>query len=324
MNNIGTPILWTSLFIFFSIIVFFDLLLNFKTSKSKISFNFSIFWSIFLFFLFSIFSCLLWFFLNNKFDVFIANNKILNLITGYLIEKFLSIDNLFVWLVIFRHFNIHSLCLQSKLLTYGVLGAIFFRLIVILSGFIILERYDWFFYIFGIFIFYTGIKIFFENENSNQLIKKSIFLNFLKKRLRITNKLKNDHFFITKKGLRFITPFFVSLIMIEFSDVIFALDSIPAVFSITSDSFIIISSNLFAMLGMRSIYLLLSFILIKNKYLKYGIGIILIFISIKILLKNYLFISNFHSFIFVLLILLITLFLNIFLSSLYKIIKCLF
>ncbi|WP_343183208.1 TerC/Alx family metal homeostasis membrane protein [Buchnera aphidicola (Neophyllaphis podocarpi)] len=324
MNNIGTPILWISLFILFSIIVFFDLLLNFKTSKSKIFFNLSIFWSVFLFVLFSIFSCLLWFFLNNKFDSFIANNKILNLITSYLIEKFLSIDNLFVWLVIFRHFNIHSLCLQSKLLTYGVLGAIFFRLIVILSGFIILEKYNWCLYIFGIFIFYTGIKIFFENEHNNQLIKKSIFLKFLKKRLRITNKLKNDHFFITKKGLRFITPLFMSLIMVEFSDVIFALDSIPAVFSITNDSFIIISSNLFAMLGMRSIYILLSFILIKNKYLKYGIGIILIFISIKIFLKNYLFISNFHSFIFVFFILFTTLFLNIFLSSFYKIIKYLF
>lgn len=209
----------------------------------------------------------------------------LNFLTGYLIEKSLSVDNLFVFALIFRYFNTPTTSLR-KVLFWGVLGAVVMRAIFIAGGIVLLQKFHWTIYLFGAFLVYTGIKLAFEeqkniNPEANPVIK--LFRSFLP----ITEKYEKDHFFIKRAGRLFATPLFIVLISIETTDVIFALDSIPAILAITYDPFIVFTSNIFAILGLRALYFVLARTMELYHFLHYGLSLILVLIGTKMLLSEF-------------------------------------
>ena len=226
----------------------------------------------------------LWLYLKQSIGVEVANQKTLEYITGYLLEKSLAIDNVFVWLMIFAAFAIPP-ALQRQILLYGVIGAIVLRTIFILIGAWLVQEFSWILYIFGAFLVYTGIK-FLRGQEEESNVENMALLKWLRKHVPITQSLHGDKFFVREQGKLWITPLFVVLILVEFSDVIFAVDSIPAIFAITTDPFIVLSANLMAILGLRAMFFLLSGAAAKMHYLPYGLGIILLFIGFKMLMLD--------------------------------------
>lgn len=224
----------------------------------------------------------LWAYLQNTVGIEIANQKTLEYITGYLLEKSLAIDNVFVWLMIFSAFAIPPI-LQRRVLLYGVLGAIILRTIFIFIGAWLIQEFSWILYIFGAFLVYTGYK-FLKGQDEDPDIEDMKLLKWLRKKLPITPTLREDKFTIREKGKLFVTPLLIVLILVEVSDVIFAVDSIPAIFAVTSDPFIVLSANLMAILGLRAMFFLLAGAAQKMHYLPYGLGVILIFIGFKMLM----------------------------------------
>ncbi len=226
----------------------------------------------------------LWLYLQQSIGVEVANQKTLEYITGYLLEKSLAIDNVFVWLMIFAAFAIPP-ALQRQILLYGVIGAIVLRTIFILIGAWLVQEFSWILYIFGAFLVYTGIK-FLRGQEEESNVENMALLKWLRKHVPITQSLHGNKFFVREQGKLWITPLFVVLILVEFSDVIFAVDSIPAIFAVTTDPFIVLSANLMAILGLRAMFFLLSGAAAKMHYLPYGLGIILLFIGFKMLMLD--------------------------------------
>lgn len=204
----------------------------------------------------------------------------LEFLGGYIIELSLSVDNLFLFLIIFSSFNI-PIFYQKRVLTYGIIGAIILRFIFIFLGVAIVAKFHWVLYIFGFFLFCSGLKILFNKEDEVDFSKSKI-LNLLKHILPVTEELHKEKFFIRKNGILYATPLLLILILIESSDIIFALDSIPAIFSITTNPYIVYSSNIFAILGLRSLYFLLAKLNSMFVYIKYGVAFILMFTGIKL------------------------------------------
>ncbi|OTG92947.1 MULTISPECIES: TerC family protein [unclassified Acinetobacter] len=226
----------------------------------------------------------LWFYLQQTAGIAIANTKVMEYFAGYLLEKSLAIDNVFVWLMIFAAFAIPP-ALQRKILLYGVLGAIVLRTIFIFIGAWFVQEFSWVLYIFGAFLVYTGFK-FLKGHEEDPNIEDMAILKWLRKHIRITPKLEGDKFFVRQNGLLWATPLFLVLILVEASDVIFAVDSIPAIFAVTSDPFIVLTANLMAILGLRAMFFLLAGAASKMHYLPYGLGIILLFIGFKMLMLD--------------------------------------
>lgn len=213
-----------------------------------------------------------------------GNELGLEFLTGYLVEKSLSIDNLFIILLVFQSLKIPKEN-QHRVLFYGILGAVFFRAIFILLGAKLIHQFDWILYIFGIILIITSIK-FLKDTDKEINIKKNWSLLLLQKLLPITTEFNKDKFFIRTKGVLFATPMFVALIVIEATDIIFAVDSIPAVFSVTQDAFVAFASNILAILGLRSLFFVLAIWVADLKYLKPGLAAILGFIGIKMLIVD--------------------------------------
>lgn len=209
----------------------------------------------------------------------------LQFLTGYLIEKSLSIDNLFVILLIFSSFKI-SHAHQHRVLFYGVLGAIILRAVFILLGAHLLHSFHWILYIFGLILVVTAIKFLRESDDKIDA-KESWSIRVLKRFIPTTDKQDGSHFFIREKNILKATPLFLALVVIEFTDVVFAVDSIPAVFSVTEDAFIAFASNIFAILGLRALYFVLADWVSKLRYLKPGLAAILGFIGIKMLIVDF-------------------------------------
>lgn len=229
-----------------------------------------------------LFNLLFWWYLLQTTTPAIADEKALEFFTGYLIEKSLSIDNVFVFLMIFSYFNVSSEG-QRRVLLYGVLGAIILRLAMILGGVWLVTHFHWILYVFGAFLAFTGIKMLAVAESTSEL-NKNPFLLWMQKHLRVTTEFHGEKFFVRINKLLYVTPLFLVLILIELSDVIFAVDSIPAIFAITEDPFIIFSSNIFAILGLRAMYFLLADMAKRFHLLKYGLALVLIFIGVKMLI----------------------------------------
>lgn len=221
---------------------------------------------------------------------YIGKEKAIEFLTAYLVEESLSIDNLFVFVVILSKFDIHPKY-QPRILKWGILGAIFFRGIFIVVGIELIKMFEWMIYIFGFILIYTGIKLFFEKDKAIDLSKSKV-LRFLRKNFPLTFRSHEGRFFIKKMGKRFMTSMFLALALIETSDIIFAFDSIPAVIAITRDPFIAYTSNIFAVLGLRSIYFLISRLVMIFRFLKYGVATILVFVGIKMLISHYYEIHN--------------------------------
>jgi len=210
----------------------------------------------------------------------------LKFITGYLIELSLSIDNIFIIAVIFASFKIPQKY-QHRVLFWGIIGAIAFRGLMIFFGVILINKFSWMTYIFGAFLLFTAVKMLLKGEEEEFNPKKSFVYRNLRKILPITTHIEGEYFFVKRKHITAATPLFVALIVIEVMDMLFALDSVPAILAITSDPFLVFSSNIFAILGLRSMYFFLANMLEKFSYLEYSLIAILTFVGVKMLLVHY-------------------------------------
>ena len=216
-----------------------------------------------------------------------AHEKAMEFLAGYLIEKSLSMDNLFVFLMLFSFFGIDRKY-QHEVLFWGIFGALVLRSIFIFAGAAMVEQFEWVLGLFGLFLLYTGGKMFTHSDEQQGDPSQNVIVKLFKKFFPVTDKMRGDKFFIAErkgwKARRVATPLFITLLVIETTDVAFAVDSIPAVFSVSRDPFIVLTSNIFAILGLRALYFALAAVAKYFTYLKYGLGIILIFVGIKMLL----------------------------------------
>lgn len=210
---------------------------------------------------------------------FMGADKALEFLGGFVIEKSLSVDNLFLFIMVFSSFGIKQEY-QRRILNYGIAGALVLRLIFVLLGVTIVNMFHWMLYVFGAILIISGIKMMFGHDNNN--VKDSKIIKLLGKVIPVTETVEGDKFFIRKNKILHATPLFAVLILIEFTDIIFAVDSIPAIFSISTDPFIVYSSNIFAILGLRSMYFVLGNLHEKFKYVKYGVALILTFTGVKL------------------------------------------
>jgi tellurite resistance protein TerC len=212
-------------------------------------------------------------------------NAVLKYITGYLIELSLSVDNIFIIALIFASFAIPKKY-QHEVLFYGVLGAIVFRALMIVFGVALITKFSWMIYVFGVFLILTALKMLFSHNKPKDLHESTIY-KWIIKVYPVTRKVYNDRFFIKRGGVRYATPLFVALIIIELTDVFFAIDSIPAILAITADPFIVFSSNILAIMGLRSMFFLIVGALDKFKYISYSLVIILAFVGVKMIISHH-------------------------------------
>ena len=213
-----------------------------------------------------------------------SHEKAMEFIAGYLIEKSLSMDNLFVFLMLFSFFGIERKY-QHEVLFWGIFGALVLRSIFIFAGAAMVMRFEWVLGLFGLFLLYTGAKMFSHDDDQMVDPSQNIIVKWFRKIYPVTDKMRGGRFFVVENGRRLATPLFVALLVIETTDVAFAVDSIPAVFSVSRDPFIVLTSNIFAILGLRALYFALAAIAKYFTYLKYGLGIILSFVGVKMLLE---------------------------------------
>ena len=219
-------------------------------------------------------------------------------ITGYLIELSLSVDNIFVIAIIFSAFRIPQKY-QHRVLFWGILGAIIFRGLMIYFGVLLIHKFSWTTYVFGIFLIFTAAKMLFTKEDEKFEPKKSFVYKILRKIIPVTSHIDGEHFFVKRRHITAATPLFVALIVIEVMDVIFALDSVPAILAITSDPFLVFSSNIFAILGLRSMYFFLANMLEKFAHLEYSLIAILSFVGFKMLSHDFVEIPEWFSLAFI-------------------------
>ena len=225
-------------------------------------------------------------------------------ITGYLIELSLSVDNIFVIAIIFSSFRIPQKY-QHRVLFWGIIGAIVFRGLMIYFGVLLIHKFSWTTYIFGAFLIFTAVKMLFSKEDDKFEPKKSFVYRTLRKIIPVTTHIDGEHFFVQRKHITAATPLFVALVVIEVMDVIFAVDSVPAILAITSDPFLVFSSNIFAILGLRSMYFFLSHMLNRFAHLEYSLIAILSFVGLKMLLHDFYVVPEWASLAFIALSLLI-------------------
>jgi tellurite resistance protein TerC len=227
-----------------------------------------------------------WIFLAMVFNVILyywkGQQQALEFFTGYLVEKALSVDNIFVFIMIFTYFQVPSK-FQHKVLFWGILGALIMRVIFIFAGVALIEKFHFTIYVFGALLIYTGYKMFFHNNTKIEPDKNPV-IRFFKRFMPVTPALHEDKFFVKIDGKRFATPLFLVLILIETTDLIFAVDSIPAILAITQDQFIVYTSNVFAILGLRSLYFALAGVVNRFWLLSYGLAVVLVFVGTKMLL----------------------------------------
>jgi tellurite resistance protein TerC len=215
---------------------------------------------------------------------FYGSQKALEFFTGYLIEKSLSVDNVFVFALLFSYFAVPA-TYQHKVLFWGILGALIMRAIMIALGAALITKFTWIIYVFGAFLILTGVKMVVKREEEIHPERNPV-VRWFKKLMPVTADYREDKFFVRENGLRMATPLFVVLLLVEFSDLIFAVDSIPAIFAVTTDPFIVYTSNVFAILGLRSLYFALAGVMDKFHYLKIGLGVVLSFVGVKMLLAH--------------------------------------
>lgn len=216
------------------------------------------------------------------------NNLSLEYLTGYLIEKALSIDNIFVMVMIFAAFNVPEQY-YKRVLFWGILGAVVMRFLFIFLSAALIQRFEWVLYLFGLFLIFTGAKMFMSrNKHSKIDVKHHPIVRFASRHFRVYPEYDGAKFFVRKDHVSYITPLFIVLIVIEFMDVIFAIDSIPAIFSITKDPYIVFFSNIFAIIGLRALFFMVVHVITKFHYLKAGLSILLVFIGGKMMVHNWL------------------------------------
>jgi tellurite resistance protein TerC len=268
---------WIGFIAFVVIMLLLDLFV-FHKKDTEVKIKQALYWSAFWIGLALLFNLGVYFFLGYQ--------KALDFFTGYLIEESLSVDNLFVFIMIFAAFNIEPKY-QHRILFWGIIGAIVMRAVFIFAGIALIEKFNWVMYIFGAFLVYTGIKMFFEKDDEGPIdLGNNRLLKFIRRFIPIVTDHQETHFFKRVNGKLYATQFLLTLFMIEASDLIFAVDSIPAVMSVSTDPFIVYTSNIFAILGLRSLYFALSGIMGYFRYLKFGLSFILFFIGLKMCINE--------------------------------------
>lgn len=223
----------------------------------------------------------------------LGTDKALEYLTAYLIEKSLSVDNLFVFILIFSYYSVPK-HLQHRVLFWGIIGSIVMRGIFIFFGIKLIENFDWLLYVLGAFLFFAGAKMFFGGDTKINP-KKNVFLNFMRRYIPIFKNYHGNNFFVTRGWKIYATPLFIVLVVVETTDIVFAVDSVPAILGISRDPLIVFSSNIFAILGLRALYFALAGIMGLFHLLRYGLGIILAFIGAKIFCEDFFHIDIFVS-----------------------------
>lgn len=285
METVAQGWMWGAFVVFVIAMLVLDMFALGGNKPRKVSVKEAAAWSLGWFTLAMVFNALLWWYLDGSMGREIANTKAMEFFTGYLIEKSLSVDNLFVFLMLFGFFAVPAEY-QRRVLLYGVLGAIVLRAVMILAGVWLVSQFSWILYVFGAFLVVTGIKMVLFAEHKPDIAKNPV-LKWMRAHLRMTNEYHGEYFTVMKDGLRYFTPLFAVLVMVEISDVIFAVDSIPAIFAVTTDPFIVFTSNIFAILGLRALYFLLADIADRFHLLKYGVAVVLVFVGIKLLIADF-------------------------------------
>jgi tellurite resistance protein TerC len=278
-------IIWIGFFIFVGLLLFLDLFVLNKEDhvpRTREAIKWTAMWTL-ISLAFSGFIYLIY--KNGWMDSpLTAEKATINYLTGYLVELSLSMDNVFVIAVIFRYFKVPPKY-QHRVLFWGILGAVVFRLIMILAGVFLLEQFDWMFYVFGLLLLYSAYKVLTQGDDDIHPSDNPI-IKLVKRIMPVTSDYHGHDFFIKRRGVRAATPLFIALIVVETTDVIFAVDSIPAILGITTDSFLVFSSNILAILGLRSLYFVLSSMMSKFEYLKYSLALILLFVGVKMMLHQ--------------------------------------
>ena len=284
IESTGTPILYLGFTLLVSILLAVDFFVLKAQGAHRVSVKEAAAWSVVWIAIALAFSGWLWWYLDGRFGREVANEETLEYLTGYLIEKSLAVDNVFVWITLFNFFAVPAE-FQKRVLLYGVLGAIVMRAALIYVGALLLAQFHWILYVFGLFLLLTGVKMLVFAKHEPDLEKNPI-LHWMRGHMKITHEYHGEKFFVLKEGVRYATPMFVVLVLVEVTDLIFAVDSIPAIFAVTSDPFIVFTSNIFAILGLRAMYFLLVDMAERFHLLKYGLAVILMFIGAKMLLLD--------------------------------------
>lgn len=279
---IGEPWMWGTFIVFVLVMLALDLFVFGGRKAHRVSVKEAAAWSLVWVALALAFAGLLWWYLKGTAGVEVAEQKSLEFLTGYVIEKSLSVDNVFVFLLIFSAFAVPPEY-QRRVLLYGVLGAIVMRAAMILAGAWVVREFSWVLYLFGAFLLVTGIRMLVAVDEKPDLEKNPV-LRFARRHLRITDGFRGERFTVREGGVLFVTPLFLALLMVELSDLVFAVDSIPAIFAITSDPFIVFTSNIFAIMGLRALYFLLADVADRFHLLKYGLAMVLSFVGVKMLI----------------------------------------
>jgi len=282
IQTIGNPWLWGGFVAVVIAALLIDLVLMRHGGPHKVTFKEALLWSIGWVALALAFNAGLWYYLNETAGNAVANEIGLQFLTGYLIEKALAVDNIFVFLLIMGYFAVPETARQ-RVLIIGILGAIALRTVMIFAGTVLVSQFHWLLYVFGAFLLFTGWKMWFAAGQEPSLDDNPA-LKFMRRHLRITHEYNGNRLMAEKNGVRWFTPMFVVLVLIAVTDVIFAVDSIPAIFAITTDPFIVLTSNVFAVLGLRAMFFLLAGMADRFHLLPYGLAVILGFIGAKMLL----------------------------------------
>ena len=282
LESIASAPMWAGFIAFVLLMLALDLFVFGGNKAHKVSVKEAAIWSLVWVSMAMIFNGGLWWYLNGTVGAEVANQKALEFFSGYLIEKALTVENVFVFLLIFSAFQV-PIQYQRRVLIYGVLGAIVMRAVMILAGAWVVSEFSWVLYLFGAFLLITGVRMLVAADSEPDVANNPV-LRFARRHLRVADGDHGEKFMVVKGGMRYVTPLFLVLILIEVTDLIFAVDSIPAIFAITTDPFIVFTSNLFAILGLRALYFLLVDVADRFHLLKFGLAMVLVFIGTKMLI----------------------------------------
>ncbi|MFO1493511.1 MAG: TerC family protein [Lysobacterales bacterium] len=285
METIGNWWMWTGFTVLVIVALIVDLLVMRQQGAHRVSFREALQWSLIWIGLALVFNVALWWYLDATVGREIANTKGLEFLTGYLIEKSLAVDNIFVFLMIFTFFAV-PIEYQKRALIIGVIGAIVLRALMILLGALLIAKFHWIFYVFGAFLLITGIKMALHSDDKPDLEQNPV-IRWVRSHMKITTDFDGERMFTMRDGVRYATPLLLVVAMIGITDVIFAVDSIPAIFAITTDPFIVLTSNVFAILGLRAMYFMLADMADRFHLLNYGLAAVLCFIGLKMLIMDF-------------------------------------
>ncbi len=285
LSSIAQPWMWGAFIAFVLTMLALDIFALGGSKSHKVSIKEAASWSLVWVSLALLFNFGMYVYLKDVIGEAAAMSKSMEFLTGYVIEKSLSVDNVFVFLLIFGHFAVPEQY-QRKVLLYGVLGAILMRIVMILAGSWVVSQFAWVLYLFGLFLLVTGMRMLVAAEKEPDLEANPV-LKFAKKMLPFTRDFRSENFSVIENGKRIFTPLFLVLILIEISDVVFAVDSIPAIFAVTTDPFIVFTSNIFAIMGLRALYFLLADMANRFHLLKFGLAFVLMFVGTKMLIVKW-------------------------------------